>query len=93
MALLVDLDPQWVFHGARGVVGLSYDCPCGGSCGERAFVAFENPPDGGPREPGFPSYWRRTGLSFETMTLEPSILRRAACGWHGFLVNGTFKPA
>ena len=105
---LVDLDPHFYGSGGHGItdangnpvpersgIGLWCDCPCG-KCGVPLAVSFENPIDGGPapyREEGRP-LWRRTGDTFETLTLTPSILRRVekgGCGWHGFLTGGVFK--
>jgi hypothetical protein len=100
---LTDLNPRWVGAGGTGVsnadgspvperggVGISFDCPCG-ACGIRGYVAFENPLDGGQPyiSPGQPT-WQRTGDTFETLTLSPSILRTPpyACGWHGWIRNG-----
>lgn len=104
MTRLVDLDPVWVGAGGEGIsdkdgnpvperngIGITYDCPCGGVCGERPFAAFENPLDGGPKLEGMPAYWIREGDTFETLTLRPSLLRRAACEWHGYLTAGVFK--
>jgi uncharacterized protein DUF6527 len=100
---LTDLNPRFIGAGGPGVfkadgspaprregVGLMCDCPCG-QCGEFGllFVAFANPLDGG--EPIQKTTWKRTGETFETLTLEPSILRsseRGGCGWHGFITNG-----
>lgn len=106
MTLLIDLNPGWVGAGGEGVtnaktgepvprregVGVSFDCPCG--CDRPAFIPFENPLDGG--EPhGTGDHWKRTGDTFETLTLRPSILRvkvvEANCEWHGFLTDGEFK--
>ena len=77
----------------RGQIGVAFDCPCGthgeedyGCC--RVFVAFENPPDGGPPLIGGGLKWKREGDTFETMTLQPSILRKTGCGWHGFVTDG-----
>lgn len=100
---LIDLRPKFLGHGGEGVtntatgapvprregVGLQFDCPCG--CGIPCFVHFSNPLDGGAplvHEP-FPS-WQRTGDTFETLTLTPSILRTPprGCGWHGYITNG-----
>lgn len=107
---LTDLDPNWVGAGGPGIyaneemyrlgihqperhgVGLVFDCPCG--CGERRYVPFNNPLDGGPRFNDTPAgrpFWDRTGETFETLTLTPSILAskdHGGCGWHGFITNG-----
>lgn len=95
---LTDLNPRFLSHGGEGVtqngqpvplreaVGLTFTCPCG--CGEPLSVLFHNPPDGqGPISMQIPM-WTRTGETFETMTLDPSILRRNNCGWHGWIRNG-----
>ncbi len=96
---LVELNPQFVQSGGEGIsnadgspvparpgVGLTFDCPCG--CNERCYTPFANPFDGGPPvEPNRPC-WHRTGETFDTMTLTPSILRVGGCGWHGFITNG-----
>lgn len=101
---LVDLNPHWVGYGGEGVfvtatgeqvprrekVGVSLDCPCGGKCGQRPTWLFENPQDGGPPLKG--TTWKRTGETFETLTLRPSLLRRAGCKWHGYLTNGILEP-
>jgi len=99
---LVDLNPYWVGHGGEGVtqdgkpvprregLGLAYDCPCG-KCETGRFVAFRNPLDGGlPIHPDR-ALWDRTGDTFETLTLTPSILHtpgKGGCGWHGYITNG-----
>ncbi len=98
---LADLNPGWVGAGGPGIrnsdgaepplrrgVGLGFDCPCG--CDQRCFIPFENPLDGGPAcltTPEHPA-WKRTGETFETLTLTPSILRKGGCGWHGFTTEG-----
>ena len=97
---LTDLNPEFVGHGGdsladdkdgnpiprREAVALSFDCPCGGKCGQRPCLFFENPQDGGPPLPG--TTWTRTGDTFETLTLIPSIQRKGGCNWHGFITNG-----
>lgn len=94
---LVDLDPRFVGAGGEGVsnadgspiperhgVGLSFDCPCG--CGDRVYVDFSNPVDGGlPVQKSGKHTWVRDGEDFATMKLSPSILRMDGCGWHGFI--------
>jgi len=103
MTRLVDLHPTWVGAGGEGVtgsdgkpvprreaVGISFDCLCG--CGGAIFVQFQNPLDGGPPHDLRPSIlWQRTGDTFETLTLRPSILFHpsGSCrGWHGFITDG-----
>ena len=98
---LTDLNPKFVGHGGDGItyrkdgkpvprregVGLSFDCPCGGVCGQRPMLFLDPPMDGGALLPNTTT-WKRTGDTFEAMTLTPSLLRGAACKWHGFLTNG-----
>ncbi len=103
---LVDLNPRWMGAGGEGItdgngdpvperkgIGLSFDCPCG--CEQRGYVSFTNPLDGGDshRDLGEQT-WRRTGETFDTLTLTPSILRsekRGGCNWHGFITEGEVK--
>lgn len=97
---LTELEPTFVDAGGDGIynsdgtpatprfgVGLASLCPCG--CGDRLYVAFANPIDGGSPyiNEGQP-IWDRVGESFETLTLSPSILRVGGCGWHGFIRDG-----
>jgi hypothetical protein len=107
---LVDLHPQFLGAGGEGIfnadgtpatpregVGVIFDCPCGQYKEEwqRCYVPFSNPLDGGPvfdERQG----WQRTGETFDTLTLTPSILRnkdRGGCGWHGFITNGDIITA
>ena len=97
---LTDLNPVFVGGGGHGVsmngedvprrdgVGVMLDCPCGaGIC--RLYVPFTNPLDGGPQHG--PQGWQRTGETFETLSLTPSILRTNSvcdCKWHGYITNG-----
>ncbi len=96
---LTALDPIFLGAGGDGVtrngqpmpkrlgVGLMCNCPCG--CESPLYVPFANPLDGGPQLDG--QGWRRTGETFETLSLAPSILRsreKGGCGWHGFITNG-----
>lgn len=76
----------------REGVGVLLDCPCGRRDEDhQLYVPFANPVDGGaPLETGKNHGWQRTGDTFETLTLTPSILRTPpyGCGWHGFITNG-----
>lgn len=84
----------------RHICGVAFDCPCG--CGKRRLITFKNPPgmgEGLGQIAGLrrsESGWERTGDTFETLTLRPSIwakrdeLRPENCDWHGFLTDGVF---
>lgn len=51
-------------------------------------VAFKNPLDGGPAAPNCKYYWQRTGDSFETITLNPSVNAATIGHWHGWIRDG-----
>lgn len=78
-------------------IGFTFDCPCAAcaqSRGQNRLAVYLSP----PIDPGnlladttwvTPSpAWKRTGDTFETMTLEPSIDVMAAGHWHGIITNG-----
>jgi hypothetical protein len=82
----------------REGVGLGFDCPCP-KCSAlrtgnddddfhlRHFIPFTNPLDGGSQY-DIRQGWTRTGDTFETIILMPSILSDATkggCGWHGYV--------
>lgn len=90
---LVDADPAWMDGTDRRGIGVQFNCPihehcCGG-------VQFTNPVDGGsPRDANGRPRWHRTGDTFETLTLSPSIRRLGGpdgCEWHGFIRDGRFE--
>jgi hypothetical protein len=87
---LVELNPRFVDNqwGDRGV-GLLFDCPCG-KCGIRCHVPFSEPIAPGSDFPVLADglLWQRTGDTFETLSLTPSIHRIDGCGWHGHIHNG-----
>jgi hypothetical protein len=97
---LAELNPRWI--GRDGVFtdepsegcGVAFRCPCK-TCAQSdrhhtIAVHFDKPLDGGPsRNPKLD--WHRTGDTFETLTLTPSIWDRAAHDghdWHGYITNG-----
>lgn len=98
MINLTRLDPEWLQHGGR-IVGVHFVCPVCSRWGARfegahsVGVLFANPPDGGPAAPNDESIvanyqgqrWTRTGDTFETLTLSPSIDVRC---WHGWINAG-----
>lgn len=103
---LAELNAEFLGAGGEGIfradgspapqrdgVGVMLDCPCQ-SCGERLYVPFANPIDGG--ESVEPRGWERTGDTIETLTLRPSIWRhpdKGGCGWHGWVTNGEVTGA
>lgn len=102
---LTDLNPRFFSTGGHGItnangdpvperkgMGLLCDCP---RCGDKHLLAvnFANPLDGGPPASPDGPKWTRTGETFDTLTLEPSILRRDGCKWHGWIRNGEIVNA
>jgi hypothetical protein len=87
----------------RRIGGISFMCPvhtkrceyCQQLLPEshRLVVWFENPVDGLPPEFTATHRWQRTGETFETMTLTPSINAQGeypGC-WHGHITNGEIQ--
>lgn len=68
-------------------MGITFDCPhCRNT---RLYVFFDRPIDGGaPADYPEAKLWQRTGETFETLTLHPSIDASATGHWHGFIQNG-----
>lgn len=60
-------------------------CPCGS--GELTSIMVTE-----PGEPSIPGFWGWDG-NLDHPTLTPSILRRTACGWHGFMTAGEWRSA
>jgi len=90
---LTDLDPNWftTTEGRHGM-GITFLCPCCQT--QHLGVWFANPIDGLP--PATPEClpaprWVRTGDTFETMTLSPSIDVSGVGHWHGHIINGEIK--
>lgn len=102
---LIDLNPRFFSTGGPGItnandepvperkgIGLLCDCP---KCGPKHLLAvdFKNPLDGGPPARSDGHTWERTGDTFETLTLSPSINRLDGCKWHGWIRNGEIVDA
>ena len=95
---LTELNPRWYgWYSEGGRIGIIFDCPVHrGTPAEHACaVPFANPIEGRP-ESDRKYLWQRTGDTFDTLTLTPSVdytkldngeLRDATC-WHGFITNG-----
>lgn len=102
---LTELKPKWV--GINGVehgettnirFGLSFLCPC---CREKRVAVFFKP----SIDPGnwawkvqwrLPEptnrFWDRTGETFETITLTPSVGFDGSGHWHGHITSGEVTP-
>lgn len=99
-APLTSLSPSWYEIDGRRV-GLLFDCPtctrqADPVCGGRVFVFLDPPLDPGPSLGVGDRAWKRTGDTFETLSLSPSILTRVAADgsehWHGHVTNGQVTP-
>lgn len=87
-----DLNPQYADKPDRVGLGIMFDCPIHEPY---CFVAvpFKVAIDGGGPIDNRPT-WDRTGDTFETLTLSPSIRvlgGPGGCRWHGFIRNGRFE--
>jgi hypothetical protein len=92
---LADCNPRWAESGGK-TCGLSFDCPEGHeAC--RCVVPFTPALDGAPVPGWYPSgaQWQRTGDTFETLTLVPSIAtppgREGGCALHIFIRDGAIE--
>ena len=96
---LVELNPNWTSEGdGRSGQGVAFQCPVHrGVC--YLAVPFQNPIDGGLRmREGMGKtrdcYWQRTGETFDTLTLTPSIhvldgpKDQRTTHWHGHITEG-----
>ena len=95
---LIDLEPRWLgdlygFH--TGVIfGLSFLCP---HCRKQRLAIFFSNTIGDAAHshhipvPSNGKYWTRTGETFETLTLMPSIDASKVGHWHGFIRNGEIQ--
>lgn len=81
MQSLLKYNPKWlgILRPGSGE-GLSLDCPvCGAS--HKLVVYFDNPVDGKEKASWQQIVWKRTGDSFENITIEPSIQYQCFHGW------------
>lgn len=100
MINLTRLDPTWIRRDGR-IVGVRFKCPTCSRWGANfegihsVGVLFTNPPDGGPALPNDETIasnndgqrWTRTGDTFESLTLTPSI-DGGEGEWHGYVQAG-----
>lgn len=99
---LTDLDPRWAidadlviggvsrhYEGRHGMA-ISFECPCclGTDRRTRLGVWFANPVDGLPPTDNASNLWRRSGESFDDLTLTPSVDASKHGHWHGHITNG-----
>jgi len=97
MVKLKDLEPRYFGLDDTGrTVGLTFLCP---HClKERLGVFFHERGQEAVQDsyikahsPGTNHIWTKTGMSFDNLTLEPSIDASATGHWHGFILNGEIK--
>lgn len=95
---LTNLNPRWIgIHnfdaGSIYNIGLAFDSP---TTGKRLAVLF-NPvidPAGLAAKYGWATFfpeskkWNRTGDTFDTISLAPSLDFSASGEWHGWITNG-----
>jgi len=91
---LVDLNPSWfgIYGRESEGAGVIFDCPCqSDACawGGKIAISFSNPLKGDPEPVASEKLWLRTGDTFETLTLSPSI--HCVGHWHGWLRNGVLE--
>ena len=89
---LVDCNPRWgrYYHGQEIEDCVTFDCPEGH---EHCLISVQVSParDGSPQpvRQRNGAQWQRTGDTFETMSLTPSIRSEGpVCFFHGFVTNG-----
>ena len=96
---LLDAKPKWVqlnnwASESDFFVGIRFACP---HCGKPLSVPFWPPVDPEKMEgrifnmPDNAGNWRRTGDTFDSLTLSPSI--DVAGHWHGHIINGELITA
>jgi hypothetical protein len=90
---LTELDPHWWAEIGRHGQGITFKCP---HCDARLAPAFSNPLDGGEPAPDPNNskprpHWKRSGDTFDTLTLSPSI--NYPGHWHGFIIDGEVRNA
>jgi hypothetical protein len=88
---LTELDPRWTaVESDRHGQGIVFLCP---KCKDHYLgVYFSNPIDGKLpylREGQNSGHlWSRTGDTFETLSITPSIRVVDGCAWHGYVTAG-----
>lgn len=100
---LIDLEPSWLGFGQpwnQLKIGVSFLSPLG--TGQHLGCLFKNPidplnlgwlsdPSDNPELYGGMHRWQRSGDTFETLTLTPSLDFSKYNEWHGFITNGEIK--
>ena len=85
---LTELEPRWAGEEGYPRQAVSFRCP---HCEERIVVPFSNPIGDVPVMSGKLNHWKRTGDTFETLTLSPSVNQLKH--WHGLITNGEVTNA
>lgn len=74
---------EYVENTEHDVAGIDFRCPCG--CGKLGYLPFST---GNPNEEG--PHWKFNGDS-NAPTLQPSVLQKTGCKWHGYLSAGEWR--
>jgi hypothetical protein len=96
---LSELNPKWCALREGGdAIAISFECP---HCRECKLVVFFADPVDTNGLPGIDldvthyiaehperPYWHRTGDTYDTLTLSPSVDVSKHGHWHGFVTNG-----
>ncbi len=101
---LIEFNPRWITgiradipetRGKRGQIGITFLCP---HCRmQRLGVLFEPPIDDNVLwlfatwKPIAGKRWERSGETFDTLTLIPSVDASTYGHWHGTIKNGEIK--
>ena len=98
---LTDLNPRWIssrWEDAQPNVkfGITFECP---HCRKQRLAIFFKPEIGTINSlalwavptPSSGNYWTRSGETFETISLMPSVDASVMGHWHGFITNGEVK--
>ncbi len=94
---LRDLEPRYFgLEDGGPTVGLTFLCPhclkerLGVSFHERGKEAIQDSYIHA-HSPQTNHIWLKTGISFDDITLEPSVDASSSGHWHGFILNGEIK--
>lgn len=85
-----DTDIFYPMDSAEGADGISFECPACRQHSIHIYFRGSNVPDRlGKDSQGNTVRWDRVkGSTYDDLTLQPSILVKFPCGWHGYITDG-----